>query len=362
MRSPIEAVRWVREAFQAPQLPVRPTGKITRQKRSEFDRERNTIRSRRQELLQRRRTILKGTGLALGGAITLSLVGPKAVEFLFGPDQNLGVPAEFTGEIEETREFLGVIDQMVGQDGKKLEKNLPIITSLATSFFCRQMQEMFPERKEEYQVGRFNSIFNFMSEGELKQKKERCEEEDLDTAAFADHLTGTISIAPERISRLSRRNSLTKSSFVLSIHELLHTSAKLKEAGATILEEGERVDNKKGLTLYRRNLDAAKRDCYQSKWWQLEEVVVEHAALELAGRVTKVQGDSSYRQWVESYLRRILPRYNGRFEVLLAYQQKTDLDGFLASVGGKFSETRLLREQIQQGIIVLERDILRLHN
>lgn len=77
MRSPIEAVRWVRDAFRSPALPERPAEILNKQQRRAFDREVTAVQKQRDVLSGRRRLIFGGSAAAAVASTALAVGGPS---------------------------------------------------------------------------------------------------------------------------------------------------------------------------------------------------------------------------------------------------------------------------------------------
>lgn len=363
MRSPIEAARWVRDAFRPPVLPERPAEILNKQARRAFDREVTAVQKQRDVLSGRRRLIFGGSAAAAVASTVLAVGGPRAVELIFR-QENVSIPEEFSGELEETRSVLALFDKEIGKDPRKLEKHLPQVVKLATAYFSKQMGEIFPERRNDYDKERFKDRFNFVSESELilRRKEWVCDTSGREILATADPLSGRIFMSPAGAGKAARLNTPTKLAFQIAIHELLHASAKFKEGvEGTPTEKGERIDFKKGLMWHRINLERREdQKCYQNKWSDLEETVVEHTALEFSNKVAPIVSDSSYSGWASNYNASIISqKFGGRFEELLNFQQTTNLDAFLATIGEKFMQGEAPYEQkIQNGIFVFDRQVV----
>lgn len=267
---------------------------------------------------------------------------------------------EFDGSVEQTQRYLQEWNARVGRDFNKLKEHLPQMINLSTAYFSKQMSEMFPDRARDYEKSKFASKINIVDEQTLEKEDSigACAPSTPNNpnfVAFGDAFRDLIFFSPQRLEKISQASKtegdLIKNTFVVLIHELAHFSAKKIEHNPAIRVFGipEPVSYQKGLSAFSRRNNQGK-ECYVARWNELEETVVEDAITRLAEKVGVQNKISVYGRWVNSYRTRTLPLVEGDFRLLFGYQQTSDRDSLLRTIGKKMGQQDP-QGQLETGII-----------
>lgn len=252
---------------------------------------------------------------------------------------------EYSGEVDQTKALLDKWHLEVGQDGKRLKEYAPRISDLAVAYFSKQMTEMFPDRKEKYdlQVLR-NATFIVDEKGFLEAHvKDSCgliERSPNDAVGFAGLATKSIYINLERLPRIAKSGEHIRTLFLSVIHELLHVSSDFKQYADPVQTVGflAPVDIQVGLGVGWLNKllsEQKKQNCLREGFWILEEVVVEDATNELSTRVGVKNVSPETDVYARIYSQKIKSLFHGDFKELLRYQQESDVEGYFRAVGNK---------------------------
>lgn len=292
-----------------------------------------------------RRLFLRKASLATGSAlIAAGSIAEIAIQILaHQPDEPANPLETYTGDVNQTQSLILQWDSEVGADLTKFINYAPRISNLATSYFSNQMSSEFPDLADRYQVDELRGRFRFYSPSAYQRAAGCGQQINVYDLASTDPYTRVISTSPEKFFngiRLKKDASLTW--FLMSVHELFHSTAARKPALGSYIAEGttklrgEPIGFIQGLKLFVRDPKNPGDKCPTSRWWELEETVVEHATNQLVKKVGISNTESVYLPWVASYQDQIIsPLFKGRYQDLLKLQQNSDFDGFLATIGGR---------------------------
>lgn len=329
-----------RTFIHGPSLPQRPQGRMNLEQRVSFDRSIQAAKARRTKFFHIRRKILIGTGAALGLTASAVVFGPQIIEPLLPYDE----PQEYDGSIEQTRFLIDRWNKKVGENSDSFNEYAPKITRLASAYFSRQMQDIYPEKKNEHATS-LEDKTTILSLEEYNQQN-TCDEE-LPEPGYVDPNTQNIIFVPQalKIEELRHPSNVAKTFFLVALHEYLHLTARIRRdfQGMTMVQYsekfiGKKMDEAQGLRFtYTDRVSPQGEKCGRSWWDQLEEMVVEDAATELAAKVNIENQESSYINLVRGYRLQIINKLgkDARWE-LLRFQQNSDLDGYLAYIGNRF--------------------------
>lgn len=288
----------------------RKRGYSTKRQRSELARK--TRENRRRALRWVAGAAITGTGL---------FIAHQAGIF----DPFLGKPEVLTGEIDQTKRLLFKWDEELDRNSQLREKYLNQTKDLAIIYFSRQMG---------YDPQGFKDRVDLVSRGDFVNKfaAAQCEEPEKNVAGFFNPLEDKTYVNKNDPGFMQSSHNL-KRLFIVITHELFHLAPPKKQYSEPIqaLKVPKPVVSQKGLASY--SLSERNPQCLATFGTFLEEAVVQDATSRLTFLLGFEIPGAEHRRLTRAYRERVLVLYGGNHRELLAYQQKSDSEGFFRSVG-----------------------------
>lgn len=351
-------------------LPEKPKGKISKAELREYQRSLKEAKEVNERFKKDRRKVLIGLGAGISSAI-FAAEAPNIVNSLFFSSSPMDKEQNFTGEIEQTKDLIHKWNNEIGLNPDKYFRYAPQISNLAAVYYSRQMTRMFPDLAERYNTDLLKNRFRFYSTN-MYEKGSKCpEDNDFVSPASTDADTKIISISPEKLINSARfKNEITLTHFLVSIHELIHSTTKRRSpTGSIIVKDTELLRRIQiafigGLKLFEGDPNKPDDKCGASWWWEVEETVDEHATTDLVSKVGIKNKESRYMPWVNAYQSQVInPLFSGRYQELFKYQQESDIDNFMSTIGGRIiGENAPIEEKIARAthLVVPLLDVRRL--
>lgn len=261
---------------------------------------------------------------------------------------------EFTGEVGETSALIKQWTSEIGTDQQKFEQHIPRIAKLATTYFSKQMTEMFPEKSAQYDIRKLSEVLVVADQATFTRKALECNGQPLPAATmgFEGH-DGKVYLNLQGLWKVLRDKQMTvEIATATTIHELTHfTAQKIKHTPPRTIEGASKpVTSQKGLHLFAGEKEGGDFCSATATYFpQLEEIVVEDSVTDLMQRVGVVNNASQYDQWVENYRKRVLTLPGLSRQQLLERHQSSDVIGFLKIIGKAVAGNRSEREQMLAG-------------
>lgn len=297
---------------------------------------------------QLRRRVFLVTGGSVGAAVGVGAAfGPRVWDIFSKKDE----PEPFSGEVEETRQYLAKWEAEVARNPNAVETYFPKIRDLAIAYFTNRMNS-YIERDMNPRMRDIKNKILFLPEGEYVKKIDRfCVEREFvpgaNTPAFHSVAESTIFLNKDYYLK----NKSVTLVFVDMTHELHHAAPLRKTYTPPIRVLGmpEEVIAEEGLTAI---VTYEKGDCstVAGRRIEIEEIVVHDSTMRMVGELGLQIPAGPYDRNVSRYRTMVLaPLFGGDFRELLGYHQATEPDKFFQSIGQRIQPGTSLEEQLFAG-------------
>lgn len=295
--------------------------------------------SRRQQKRRQDEVDLLRRKLILGGLATAALVGTGIGFYEWSK------PEEFSGEMEDTKRRLNSFRNEIGSDPQKLRANAQKIVNLASSYLSTQMQQIFPQLKDQYEKNKIKSRYVILDEKGLEEASKSCGRVVTDDSGTFIGREDKIYISPEKSWKKNQNKNLAVDVFFrLAVHEGIHSLPvkRIFSQEYNIPNIKEHLDFAHGLSAYQidKSTDQFGNPCDLQVFHMLEEAITEDTTVRL---LTKLGGPilmaSNYINAVNDYKQHLLPLLQNDYRNGLLFHQTSNPFGFFKEIGKGLGET-----------------------